>query len=163
MAGVILSALLKQRKTNALSGSPASAAAWSARCDRAVQIVHLVGIRQTDNAFRIVGLGSGWNDPAVGKDVIHIGRARRTSEAEIIHLNRCWPARQDAGPRAPGVAIEVDQNVDLFFIQNPCGFAISKGAGIDEFVKCRLQPSARGATVTSSGADAYDLELRAGS
>src|SRR5262249_54681636 len=96
-----------------------------------------------------------------GDDIVDEIKAQGPGIAEIGHLDRRRPIRQDAGPRALRVPLEVDRNVDAELLQELRNRAVARRGHIVKAVERGGEPGAHRAAVIAAERDANHLEARA--
>src|SRR5215813_13294002 len=87
--------------------------------------------------------------------------ADRAGIAEIAHLERSAAVGEDAEPRIPGMALEVDRDVDLELMQELRRIVIAAHTHVMEGVERFHQPPADVAVIVPVKGHAYNLEARA--
>src|SRR5205814_8397766 len=98
-------------------------------------IVRLIAVREMKDFFPIECLLAERQHNPVGNDIVDKVRAHRARIAKIIHLDRRRACRQDGGPRALGVALEIDRDVDAEIKQEVCDLGVALGDDIEKTVE----------------------------
>ncbi len=91
-----------------------------------------VRVGQIDNLLAVVTLLSLGDHDRIGEDVVDVGRGHCAGKAEIVHLHRRRPEREDALARIAGQAHQVDGDVDLSRLHQACDFEIGPAPHVKE-------------------------------
>ena len=76
-------------------------------------VVGLVAAGQADDLFRIEGLGPGRDHDVICDDVIPGLGPQAARIAQVVDLDRRQALRKQIDPAAPGIALEVDRDVEV--------------------------------------------------
>jgi hypothetical protein len=93
------------------------------------------------------GLLTQRHDKRVNNDVVNKISPDRTGIAEVIDLDWSRPVSEDCGPGEPGVALEVNQNVDSVAMDQLGRMPVRRVANIDKAIKGAGDASAHRASV----------------
>ena len=126
--------------------------------DGTFAVVGLIRVRHADDVLVVIGLRTGRQNEVVGDDVVDEGRAHGSRIAEKVDLDRSRAERHDFGAGSTRVALEIDQDVDLVFLDFIGGVLVGEVLEVVACVEGRDDPVPdQGAVVEVLGRIAVDL------
>ncbi len=105
------------------------------RRDLPPAVVHLVTAGQMDQFLRVERLLLRRHHEIIDQDVIHEGASHRARIAEIVHLNRRGPQRENLRAGVLRVAFQIDQDVNFIRCNPRRGFRKRDGLHVRETVE----------------------------
>jgi len=79
----------------------------------------------------VVLLGLGDHD-AIGDDIVHVFRAERGRETEVVDLDGSRSVCQDIGTTVHRVSLQIDRDIDLELPQQARNIGAARSSSLDE-------------------------------
>ncbi len=118
--------------------------------DRPLIVIRQIAAWKGDHFFAVVALLRRGKDNRVGQDVVDIISAHGAGKAEIADLDRRRTACEDSSPRTFGETHQIDGDIDLRVLYQPCHFRVALVADVMEVFESCAQPRAHLAPVSDA-------------